>query len=111
MKLPLYILLCLLFTKPVYSQEKDEAAIRIMLHGVVMDSESLAPLSGSQLSVNRRFSSVTDENGAFAIYINIHDTLSVTRLGYKPAQMIVSDRTSLSGRSFSGTPIPWNPSQ
>jgi hypothetical protein len=91
MKLPVYILSCLLLTMPVFSQEKDEASIRILLHGLVMDSKSLAPLPGSQLSVNRRFSSVTDDDGAFALYVNIYDTLVVSRLGYKPAQMVVSD--------------------
>jgi hypothetical protein len=91
MKLAVNILLGLLLATPVFSQEKDEAAIRILLHGLVMDSKSLAPLAGSQLLVNRRFSAVTDENGAFALYINIYDTLVVSRLGYKPAQMVVSD--------------------
>jgi hypothetical protein len=91
MKLAANILFGLLLALPVFSQEKDKTAIRILLHGLVMDSKSLAPLPGSQLSVNRRFSAVTDDYGAFALYVNIFDTVAVTRLGYKPVQMIVSD--------------------
>lgn len=76
---------------PGRAQEQENAVTRILLQGVVMDSETLEPLPNSQVFVNRRFNSLTDENGAFGVYVNLMDSLTVTRLGYQPAALVVVD--------------------
>lgn len=63
-----------------------------------MDSETYKPLPGSQLFVNKRFTSVTDDNGAFSLYVNVRDSLVFSRTGYKPANVIISD--TLIGKQY-----------
>jgi hypothetical protein len=71
---------------------------RILFHGLVMDAESQATLSGSQIIINRSFSSISDSEGKFAFYVNRRDTIIFIRLGYKSATLIISD--TLRGREF-----------
>lgn len=63
-----------------------------------MDSETYKALPGSQLFVNKRFTSVTDDNGAFSLYVNVRDTLMFSRTGYKPANVVISD--TLIGKQY-----------
>ncbi|MGE5418553.1 MAG: hypothetical protein ACM3UT_00130 [Chloroflexota bacterium] len=63
-----------------------------------MDSETYNPLPGTQLFVNKSFKSVTDSNGAFAIYVSVSDTIIFSRTGYKPADVIISD--TLVGKQY-----------
>jgi len=92
------LLLLLFFFNPVFSQEKDLPGIKILFQGRLFDSETFQPLPGSQLFINRRFSSVSDESGSFAVYVNVHDSLVFSRVGYKPATLTISD--TLLGRQY-----------
>jgi len=91
--LPLFI-----FTCHGLSQVKGREDTPILFHGIVMDSETEYPLSGSQVIINRSFASVSDNEGKFAFYVNRSDTVVFRRLGYKPAVLFVSD--TLSGQEF-----------
>lgn len=73
-------------------------SIRILFQGVVMDSETLKPMPGSQLSVNRKALTVTGPEGKFAFYVNINDTVSISMIGYKRTDLIISD--SLAGKPY-----------
>jgi len=63
-----------------------------------MDAQTQVPLSGSQIIINRAFSSLSDNEGKFAFYVNRNDTVIFRRLGYKSATFFVSD--TLAGREF-----------
>lgn len=93
----LSIILTLIFTT-VSGQDKDIAAIRILFQGKVFDAGTLLPLADTRLSVNEKFSSVSRTDGSFAVYLNINDTLSFTRIGYKPSVVVISD--TLAGRQY-----------
>lgn len=92
----LFLLFILL--KPVFSQENDQPGIKIFFQGRVMDSETYKPLPGSRLFVNKIFKSITDNNGAFALYVNVRDTLDFSSIGYETAKVIISD--TLIGKQF-----------
>jgi hypothetical protein len=79
-------------------QEKENAGIRILFQGMVMDANTLAPLPNSQIMINRAFSSVSGKEGAFAFYVNWNDTVIFKSLGYKPTILHVSD--TLTEREF-----------
>jgi len=64
----------------------------------VMDASTFSPLANSQIDINRAFSSVSDEDGTFSFYVNRHDTVVFSSLGYKPVILYVSD--TLTGREF-----------
>jgi hypothetical protein len=76
---------------------KDEAR-GILFHGLVVDAKTLNPLSGSQIIINRSFTSISDDEGKFAFYVRRGDTVIFTRLGYKSAVLNISD--TLSGKEF-----------
>jgi hypothetical protein len=95
MRYILTFILLLLFSTRFYGQE--ETGLSIRFQGIVMDSESLEPLPESQLSLNRKFLSVTGWDGTFAVNVNVFDTLAFSRIGYKPTHVIVSD--SLIGKT------------
>lgn len=80
------------------SQEKENAGIRILFHGLVMDASTLSPIANSQIMINRDSFSVSDNNGKFAFYVNRNDTVVFKSLGYKSTIMYVSD--TLAGREF-----------
>jgi hypothetical protein len=63
-----------------------------------MDAKTESPLTGSQVTINRSFASVSDGEGKFAFYVNRSDTVVFSRLGYKSAVLFVSD--TLSGKEF-----------
>lgn len=94
----LNLLFAFLFICPVNAQEKDLSGIKILFQGRVIDGQSLTPLPGSQVLVNRRFTSVSDDKGNVALYVNVSDTLVFTRTGYKPAEIIIRD--TLVGKPF-----------
>jgi hypothetical protein len=80
------------------SQEKENAGIRILFYGLVMDASTLSPLANSQIIINRAFSSVSGNDGTFAFYVNRNDTVVFKSLGYKSTILYVSD--TLTGREF-----------
>lgn len=81
-----------------FSQGKENAGIRILFHGLVMDANTLSPLTNSQIMINRTFSSVSSDDGTFAFYVNRNDTVVFKSLGYKATILYVSD--TLIGREF-----------
>jgi hypothetical protein len=94
----LVIISFLLIISPGIGQELQNNASRILFHGLVMDSGTEIPLSGTQIYINRAFFSVSDENGKFAFYVASNDTVIFSRLGYKSTRFHVSD--TLTGREF-----------
>jgi hypothetical protein len=70
----------------------------ILFHGMVVDAKNLNPLSGSQIIINKAFSSISDDEGKFAFYVRGGDTVIFTMLGYKSAILNISD--TLSGKEF-----------
>lgn len=81
-----------------FSQGKENAEISILFHSLVMDANTLSPLANSQIMINRAFSSVSGNDGAFAFYVNRNDTVIFKSLGYKSTILFVSD--TLTGREF-----------
>jgi hypothetical protein len=79
-------------------QELKNTVIRILFHGLVIDAKTELPLPGSQILINRVFSAVSGDDGKFAFYVNRHDTVEFSRLGYKSTIMLVSD--TLTGWEF-----------
>lgn len=79
-------------------QEVSQKVKAILFHGIVMDSETKIPLAGSQIIINRAFSSVSDNEGKFAFYVNRFDTVKFSMLGYKSTILYISD--TLRGSEF-----------
>jgi hypothetical protein len=96
-----YLILIILsgfFIHGVSGQDPENQSARILFQGLIMDAETQVPLSGSQIKINRSFSSVSDSEGRFAFYVLRHDTVVFMRLGYQPITFFVSD--TLTGREF-----------
>ncbi|MBG0861320.1 MAG: hypothetical protein IQL11_17615 [Bacteroidales bacterium] len=93
----IFIYLFIIFN-PVSGQVKDNSGTRVLFHGLVLDAETLTPLSGSRISVNRSLFSFSDNKGEFAFYVSRNDTMVFSRLGYKQVVLLVSD--TLSGKEY-----------
>lgn len=98
MRILLLILFAYISTFSLIGQVNDKAGNRIMFQGLVMDAESSEKVSGAQIVINRKFSSISTSDGTFAFYVNRKDTVVFLSLGYIPATMIISD--TLSGKDF-----------
>lgn len=94
----LIVLLCNIIFCSGFSQQKEISGNRILFQGLVMDAATLSPVVNSQIMINRIFSSVSDNNGTFAFYVNRRDTVVFKSLGYKSTILYISD--TLSGREF-----------
>jgi hypothetical protein len=94
----LLILFVCSFLTPGISQVKDNSEKKILFQGLVQDSETLSKISGAQIMINRKFSSVSTTDGTFAFLVNKRDTVVFYSLGYNPATMLISD--TLSGKEF-----------
>jgi hypothetical protein len=94
----LYIILYLLVIHSSFCQVKEYSGNRILFHGIVIDASTLSPISNSQILINRTFSSLSNNDGTFAFYVNRRDTVLFRHLGYKSTSMFVSD--TLSGLEF-----------
>jgi hypothetical protein len=88
----------LIFSSSGFCQVGIPQGGKIVFSGVVRDASTLTPLPNSQIRVNRIFSSVSDEEGTFALRVNRKDTLVFSLLGYHTAYIIVSD--TLIGNEF-----------
>ncbi len=97
-RLSLFIILFFFLINICFSQEKEDSAIKILFHGVVMDASTLSPISNSQISINHVFSSVSNSDGTFSFYVNKKDSVLFKHLGYKSTLMLVND--TLSGLEF-----------
>jgi hypothetical protein len=100
MKVKQIILVFLFFIviQSVFSQETGNPGKRILFRGLVMDSETLSPIANSQILINKTFSSVSGNDGAFVLYVNRKDTVLFKSLGYKPTEFYISD--TLKGQEF-----------
>ncbi len=96
MKKYLYGLLFFLIIIPVISGQQP--VNNILFHGIVMDAETRTPLAGSQIIINRAFSSISDSEGKFAFYVSRLDTVRFRMLGYKTTVLHISD--TLQGNEF-----------
>lgn len=94
----LFIITLFLFGQSGFCQQKDNSGVRILFHGVVMDANTFAPVSNSQILVNRAFTSVSDPDGTFDFFVNRADTILFRHIGYKPTTFFVSD--TLVGKEF-----------
>jgi len=92
------LLLFIFCINSLSGQVLRDAGTQILFHGLVMDAVTLTPLAGSQIMINRSFSSVSDNDGKFAFYVSKNDTVIFSRLGYKSATLHISD--TLTGREF-----------
>ncbi len=91
-------LILFLIINSVSGQILKDAGSWILFHGIVMDAGTLDPVEGSQIMINRIFSSVSDDEGKFAFHVNRGDTVIFSMLGYKSVELQISD--TLSGREF-----------
>jgi hypothetical protein len=88
----------LIIIQSCFCQNKDNSGIRLFFHGIVMDETTFSPVVKAQIMINRVFSSVSDNDGTFAVYVMRNDTVVFKSLGYKSTTMYVSD--TLNGRDF-----------
>lgn len=56
-----------------------------------MDANSFAPVPNSQIMINSLFSSLSREDGSFAVYVRRNDTVVFRSLGFKPSLIYVND--------------------
>jgi len=63
-----------------------------------MDASTFAPISNSQILINRNFTSVSGIDGTFAFFVNRSDTILFKHIGYKSTLFAVSD--TLIGKDF-----------
>jgi hypothetical protein len=86
------------FLSLIYGQELKNTGSRILFHGLVVDADTQVPLPGTQILINKAFSSVSGDEGKFAFYAGRLDTVIFRRLGYKSAILLISD--TLTAREF-----------
>jgi hypothetical protein len=97
-RLFLFLLSGCFIINSVLSQVNENTGIRILFHGIVMNAGTFSPIVNSQITINRKFSSVSGSDGTFSFYLNRTDTVVFNSLGYKPAILVISD--TLSGKEF-----------
>ncbi|MCU0455925.1 MAG: carboxypeptidase-like regulatory domain-containing protein [Bacteroidales bacterium] len=93
--LPVFMII---FTVTARGQVIKDSGSLILFHGVVVDAGSYAPLTNTQIFLNKAFIAVSDGKGKFAFYANRGDTIVFRSLGYKQAIMNISD--TLRGKEF-----------
>jgi hypothetical protein len=89
---------CSLFAASLTAQDVLKTTDRILFRGVVIAASSGDRLAGSQIFINRTFSTSSRNDGTFSFFAFRLDTVVFTMLGYKPEQLIVSD--TLKAREF-----------
>jgi len=94
----LFTIFFLTINLAAFCQVSDSTGIRILFHGIVMDANTLNPISNSQILINRNFTSVSSNDGTFAFFVNKNDSVLFRHIGYKPTLMTVSD--TLIGKEF-----------
>ena len=89
------ILLILFLILGIFStglcQVEEQRKNSILFTGIIRDASSLSPLPNSQIIINGSFTSISDQDGTFAIKVNRRDTITFSLLGYKSACFYVSD--------------------
>jgi hypothetical protein len=81
-----------------YGRSVKPQEYKIIFSGIIRDASTLSPLPNSQITVNRSFVAISDEEGTFSIGVSRRDTVTFSILGYQPAYFYVSD--TLTGRNF-----------
>ena len=94
----LFIIFIIFISRFSFCQQEENAGVRILFHGIVIDANTLLPISNSQILINRAFSSISSLDGDFAFFVNRNDTVLFKHLGYKTTSLFVSD--TLIGRDF-----------
>jgi hypothetical protein len=94
----LFIIFSLYIIQSCLCQEKENAGVRILFRGIIMDAKTLYPISNSQIFINRSFSLVSSTDGTFAFTVNRNDSILFKHLGYKSVLLFVSD--TLAGNDF-----------
>jgi hypothetical protein len=97
-KILLLIILSFFIHYSGFCQEKDNSGSGFLFHGIVMDANTLLPVSNTQILINNSFSEVSSSDGTFGLYVLRNDTVRFDHLGYKQVFWIVSD--TLAGREF-----------
>jgi len=81
-----------------YGQSVKPQESKIVFSGIIRDASTLSPLPNSQITVNRSFVAISDEEGTFSIGVSRRDTVAFSILGYQSAYYYVSD--TLTGSNF-----------
>ena len=81
-----------------FSQVREREDLRILFKGLVIDASTFSPISNTQILINRSFSSISSETGAFSLYVNRNDTIVFKSLGYKQTMLYVND--TIVGREY-----------
>jgi hypothetical protein len=97
-RIVLTVISVFLFLHAGFSQLKEGPDTRILFHGLIMDAETLVPISNAQIFINREFAFIGGEDGSFTVNVHSRDSVLFRRLGYKPETMFISD--TLKGREF-----------
>lgn len=94
----LFVVLCSLMVNYSFCQQKENIGKTILFHGIVMDANTMTPVSNTQILINNVFSYISNNDGTFAFYVVRNDTVLFKHIGYKPTLWLVSD--SLKGSEF-----------
>jgi hypothetical protein len=94
----LLLLALLILALPSFCQVVKTGEGMILFHGLIMDGGTEVPLPNSQIFINKSFTSISDNEGKFAFYVNRHDTVVFSTLGYKSIVLHISD--TLQGKEF-----------
>jgi hypothetical protein len=81
-----------------YGQVKEDDDHQILFRGMVIDANTLSPISNSQIMINNAFSSLSSVDGSFLLYVTRHDSVTFRSLGYKESVMYIND--TLQGSEF-----------
>ena len=92
------IIISLFISQSCFCQKMDNAGVRILFHGIVLDANTLSPISNSQILINHEFTSVSGTDGTFAFFVYRNDTVLFRHLAYKSTTLLVSD--TLAGKEF-----------
>ena len=88
----------LIFLHSGSGQVKEENDYQILFRGMVIDGNTLSPISNSQIMINNAFSSLSSVDGSFLLYVTRHDSVTFRSLGYKESVLYISD--TLQGSEF-----------
>lgn len=92
------IIIFLFINHSCFCQVINNSGVRILFHGIVLDANTLSPISNSQILINHEFNSVSSTDGTFAFFVNRNDTVIFKHLAYKATMLFVSD--TLVGKEF-----------
>jgi hypothetical protein len=92
--LGVYIFLGMVSALPAQEIVKEKL---VLIHGVVFDAVSQAPIMNAHYSINNQVEGATDDEGKFSIYLFRGDTLRFSFLGHRD---IIFHTDTLPGNSY-----------